>query len=461
MAALPVDVLLGIYLGILVGIIPALVAWALGFSFKYATGVSLPGFAVVVVAIALAGVNGGLLAVTDPSITTSPNAATIVTALLLVAMGSIYAHAKGDAMGASVPRRLSLSELRQRTLSAELADLVGGGDEVRIHVAGSVADMEGYPPLPEDVRREIRTGEWTFPADLRIAELEDRLADRLRTAFDLGDVAVTIDERGAATVVAAPPFSGLSKRIDSSRRAVSVDALIPTGLARGDEVTVLTTDTQARGTVVSATTTDGEAPAPAIEPRSDDAVATAEPGAAASTEPEAAAGAARAPTTTGGEGRLTVAVTRTDAESLVGAERAKVVVESRGTRREYELISMLRRADHQFRRLTVGPDTPLDGTTLDEAALRTEHDVAVFAVRDDEGWSLAPGAEGDSGRGGAGGDTGEGGDVRRGGDDEGGGDGGGSGESRDGGAGVTLEAGEDLYVVGTREALEAFAEVVA
>jgi len=48
MASLPAEILLGIYLGVLVGIIPALVAWGLGFSFKYITGVTLPGFGVTI-----------------------------------------------------------------------------------------------------------------------------------------------------------------------------------------------------------------------------------------------------------------------------------------------------------------------------------------------------------------------------------------------------------------------------
>ena len=59
MASLPFEVLFGIYLGLLTGIVPALVAWALGFGFKYFTGVSIPGFGVVVLALAIAGASGG------------------------------------------------------------------------------------------------------------------------------------------------------------------------------------------------------------------------------------------------------------------------------------------------------------------------------------------------------------------------------------------------------------------
>jgi hypothetical protein len=403
--ALPVEILLGIYLGLLVGVIPALIAWALGFGFKYITDVTLPGFGVSILAIALAGVNGGLLALADKSITQNPNAPRILTAILVVGMLALYAHSKGDQMGATLPRRLSLTSLGKRTLSLDLADLVGG-DEVRVRVVGEVADMEGYPPLPDDLRSDIRNAEPTFPADLDLAELETRLTERLRSEFDLGDAAVTIDERGRATVAAAPPFSGLSKRIGEGRHAVSVTGLVPTGLARGDEVTVITPDAQVRGTVVSAHTGDDDQPA--IEPPSAD------------DHPDDGAGPpVRAPTTRGGEGRLTVAVTRTDVQPLLRAGSVKIVVESRGTRREYEVVSLLRRADRRFRRLTVRPGSALDGESLGTAWLRDRYGVSVFAVRKTEGWRLAPAG------------------------------------------GTTLAAGDELYAVGERSQLESFGEALA
>ena len=414
MASLPVEILLGIYLGILTGIIPALVAWALGFGFKYFTTVSIPGFGVVVLAVALAGVNGGLLALADPKITQSANAPTITTAILVVTAIALYAHAKGDQLGANFPKRLSLSGLREKTLSRDVVELIGGRDEIRIRVVGDVADMEGYPPLPDDLRAEIREASYTFPADLRVSELEERFAERLRTEFDLGDVAVAIDEQGRASVSAAPPFSGLSKRIPAGKRAVSVDALLPTGLARGDEITLLTPDAQVRGTVVSAntkspgsTTVTGPT-APALD---------AKP--AADGEEDEVPEPVRAPTTSGGEGRLTAAVTRTDADPLVRAGEARVVVEARGTRLEYELISLLRRSNRRFRRLTVGAGGALAGQSLGTASVRETYDVAVLAVRKPTGWQLVPRGS------------------------------------------VDLEPGNELYAVGTRDALDAFEGDVA
>jgi hypothetical protein len=414
MASLPVEVLLGIYLGILTGIIPALVAWGLGFGFKYFTGVSIPGFGVVVLAVALAGVNGGLLALADPAITQSANAPTVVTAILVVTAISLFAHAKGDQLGATFPKRLSFSELREKTLSRDVIELLGGRDEVRIRVVGDVADMEGYPPLPDDLRFELREASYTFPADLRVSELEERFADRLRTEFDLGDAVVAIDEQGRASVSAAPPFSGLSKRIPSGKRAVSVNALLPTGLARGDEVTLLTPDAQVRGTVVSAKSaqSDGATPtapaAPALDTAPDD-----------DGEDDDTPAPVRAPTTSGGEGRLTAAVTRTDADPLVRASTARVVVEARGTRLEYELISLLRRANRRFRRLTVAAGGALDGASLGAVGVRENYDAAVLAVRKPTGWQLVPRGT------------------------------------------VELAAGDELYAVGTTDALDAFAGDVA
>jgi len=411
MASFPVEVLFGLYLGILTGIIPGLVAWALGFTFKYVTNVSIPGFGVVVLALALAGVNGGLMALADPTIVQGANAVTVTTAIIVVLMISLYAHSRGDTMGAQFPKRLSFRELRERTLSADVMGSLAGRDEVRIRVVGEVADMEGYPPLSDELRAEIRDTEWTFPRDLRISELEERLADRLKTEFDLGDVSVTVDEGGRAAVVAAPPFSGLSKRVPSGKRAVSVDALLPTGLARNDEVTVITADAQVRGTVVSALTEGTDArpdPKPATDGGEDE-------GGGEDRVPQPV----RAPTTTGGEGRLTVAVTRTDAGPLVRADRARVVVESRGVRREYELVSLLRRAGRRFRRVTVGADGPLDGTTIGVAGVREQYGVAVMAIQGSSGWRLAPRGETD------------------------------------------LAAGDELFVVGTTDRLDAFAGAIS
>ena len=379
-SSLPVQVLLGVYLGLLTGIVPALVAWTLGFTFKYVTSVSIPGFGVVVLSLAIAGVNGGLLALNDDTIRQATNGTAFLVAIVVILMISLYAHAKGDAMGAALPKRLSLSRLTERTLSAEVVDLASGRGRVRVTVTGDVADIEGYPPLPPELRAEVRSFEGEFDADLPLSELETAVADRLQSEYELAEVSVRLDERGRATVATAPPLAGVSKRVPAGKRAVSVSALLPTGLARGDEVTVVTADHAVDGTVVAAKTDGDREAAKASQ-------STATDGGEDVPRPPAS------PTIAGGDGRLTVAVDGANATRLLDADVERVVVRSRGTRREFELLSLLRRAGKRFRRLSVRAGGPLDGTSLRDASVRDEYGVAVLAITDGGRWWLAPGGD--------------------------------------------------------------------
>ncbi|SMO64235.1 potassium channel family protein [Halorubrum cibi] len=431
--ALPVEILFGIYLGVLTGIIPALIAGVLGFIFKYFTGVTIPGLGVVALALAIAGVNGGLLALNDETIRSSDRAPAILTAILVVLMLSLYAHAQGDKLGSNVPKRVSFRKLRERTLSTDVVELVGGRGQVRVTVAGEVGDMEGYPPLPAETRRAIAEGEWTFPADVPLEELETRFAERLKTELELVDVSVRIDEEARATVAAAPPTGGLSKRVPKGKRAVSVPALVPTGLARGDVVRVLTPDLAVEGTLLAARSGGNSAADPGVS----SAVGADGDGPEAGSQPEhgragdprtdggdPAATPAPAPTptartTTGGEGRVTVAVDRSEAGPLLRAGRGRVLVCSRGTRREFELTTLLRRAGKRFRKVSVVAGGALDGHTIGEISVREAYDVAVLAARHDAEWTVAP-----------------------------------SGSQ-------SLSAGDELFVVGTRDALDRFGEVAA
>ncbi|ELZ66963.1 TrkA-C domain-containing protein [Haloferax prahovense DSM 18310] len=403
MASLPVEVVYGLYFGILTGLVPAAVAWLLGFGFRYVTGVTVPGLAVVVLSVAIAGASGGLMALADPTITQSESQVRLTVALLVVLMGSLYAHNRGDAFANDIPRKMSLRKLTERSLSTDVVELVGGRGQVSVTVTGEVGDIEGYPPVPLDIRTSIRNGEWTFPADIPLVELESRFADRLQNEFDLAAVEVRLDERARATVSAAAPVGGLSKRLPTGKRAVSVTALVPTGLARGDEVVVVTDG----GTVpasVAGVESVVETPSDADEDEDEDDAPKAAP---------------RTPTAVGGEGRVTLAVDRGKVESLLGSDVKRFIVTSRGVRREFELVSLLRRAGKRFSRLSVRAESPLDGVTLGKAGVRDGYGVAVLAVRHGGNWTIAP--RGDQ----------------------------------------EISAGDTLYAVGSRSDLTGFEEAVA
>ena len=376
--SLPVEVLLGIYLGLLAGVVPALVAGTLGFVVKYVTGVTLPGLGVVVLALSMASVNGGLLGLLEPEIANSPR---LLVAVLVILMLALYAHSQGDKLGAALPKRFSLSQLRQRTLSADAIEIVGGIGQVTVEPRGEVEDMEGYPSVPAELRAEIRGESWRLPADLPLAELERRLEERLVADYGLTDALVTIDERGRATIAVAPPAGRLSKRIQAGTRAVSVDALVPTGLARGELLTVETAAGAVDGSLVSARSAPS-ASKPAVTDGGQ-----AEPG-----EPVAVA-----PTTDGGEGRVTVAVPRREASTLLAADRGRVVVRPRGTNRAFELLALFRRAGYAVEKLTVRGNGALDGSSPAAVLPTVAADATVLAVRWNDGTGRATSTTGRTG----------------------------------------------------------------
>ena len=405
MDSFPLQILLGVYLGLVTGIVPALVSWALGFAFKYFTNVTIPGFGTVVLALAIAGVNGGLLALNDKAITNSANGVTILVAIVVVLMLSMYAHAKGDGMGAATPKRLTLKKLADRTLSADVVEFVGSRGQVKLRISGEVADMEGYPPLPAELRASIREAEVALPADLPISELESRAEDRLRTDFDLADVSVRIDERGHATVAAAPPSAGLSKRVPAGKRAVSLTTLVPTGLAAGDEVELRTAESAYDGTVVSVRPGKESG---AEKPTVTDGGTEAAPAAAPAVK-----------TAAGGRDRVTVAVSREAARALLERDVTGLTVRSRGEREEFELLALLRRSGKRLRRVTVVEGGPLDGHGLGEVGVHSTYGVVVLAARREAGWEFVPGST------------------------------------------FVPTAGQELFVVGAPGDLDAFAEVAA
>ncbi|WP_394741143.1 TrkA C-terminal domain-containing protein [Natronococcus roseus] len=418
---LPVEVLLGLYLGLLTGIVPAFVSGALGFLVRYVTGVTLPGFGVVVLALSIASVQGGLLGLVEPDIAQSPR---LLVAVLVVLMLALYAHNEGDKLGAELPRRLSLSGLRQRTLSADVIELVGAAGQVTIRPTGEIRDMEGYPPLSADLRRTLRTGSWRLPADLPLSELEVRLEERLRTDHELADVTVSIDERGRATIAAAPSAGGLSRRVPEGKRAVSIATLVPTGLARGDRVTVQGDSRSIAGRVLSARVdrddreplADRESSAESDANRVEPAASDAEREPTDSPSPAPGGSSVASP---GGVGLVTMTVDRSAVKPLLETETPRLIVRSRGTNRDFEAFALVKRAGYAIRRLTVG-------ATAESVPVDPPADVRVLAVRrqdvdpDDrrQGWRFVPGG------------------------------------------GDRLEAGDEAFVAGPEGTTDAFAEAV-
>ena len=103
-----------------------------------------------------------------------------------------------------------------------------------------------------------------------------------------------------------------------------------------------------------------------------------------------------APTTSGGDGRVTVAVPGPRAVDLLSVDRGRVLVRPRGSRREFELLSTLRRSAVQIARVTVRADGPLAGSTIADVSAQPEGRVLVGAMRSVRGtaprrhWAISP-----------------------------------------------------------------------
>lgn len=369
MPAIPVnEILLGIYLGLLAGIFPAFVAFSLGFAFKYFTTVTIPGLGVVALSGAIAGVSGGLMGLLDPQIAESWVG---VTAVIVVLMACLWSHSVGDQLGAATPRHFTLARLRESRLSMDLVERVDRYGQFRVRPLGDIEDIEGYPPLTAELHDTIRSDSWRFPTGLTIPEIERRLEEQLLETYDLAEVTVEIDRQGRARIAAAPQAAGLSRRVPSGRRAVSIQTLLPTGLARNDVAEVTLPDRTISGPVMSARTFD--APASEPEPETD-----AEGADEDETDHEPPP---RAPTTTGGAGQVTIAVGRADAEALLAQEFAPITVHAQGTHREYEAIALLQQDNNRFRSVTLGEQSVVVGQTIGEAAIREQYGVIILSIR--------------------------------------------------------------------------------
>lgn len=401
---------LGMYVGVLTGVFTGFLSFLLAFGFQYVAGVKLSDRVGLFIGLGVVGLQGSRL-YRDPDFLRSP---AILSALLVVMLLTLFAHQKGVDLGKRLPKGTLTRRLWKRTLSSDAIERIGRFGQVRVRITGEVDDVEGYPPLPDRLRTEIAEGSWTFPADLPLAELESRLADRLRSEYELAAVRVGIDADGRATVAAAPLSGGLSRRIPPDRRGVSVDATLPAGLARGDEVELAVGEEWIRGSVVSAMERKPEAEradAPETTDREDETDRSS---------PDEAGRTDTASTgTPGGEGRATVAIPSEQIETVVDGDVRGLLARSRGGGPEFELVTLLRRGGEHFRKLTVRPGSDGDGMRLADMDLRREYGVDVLALRRADGWTFAP-------------------------------------------AGATaLRAEDDLFAVGPQTGLAALAEVVA
>lgn len=342
MFELTTAIVVAVAFGLLLGVGPAVILAGLSGGLAH-LDYAVPRVAVAIAALVLAGLNGYAVGVTDAAAFSSDDtiaisALSILVTCFVVVVLALYAHSLAKAAVDDLPFDVARPVRRERGLSAEATDAVDSTGWVAIRTAGAVRDIDGPPPLGPDLQTTLEEGTWRLPADLPLSALESRLEARLRTTHDLAAVSVSVDERGRATIAAAPPSNAVPSRIPDGCRTVTVWALLPTGLAPGDEVAVYPeSETVAVvGRVVDVDATDEPTRETVAEDRS-----------ARSSRPAAVE-------TPGGRGRVTVAVSTPDASVVLESDCVRIVALSGESPADVSAFDVLERAGQSVRSLPAG-----------------------------------------------------------------------------------------------------------
>lgn len=386
MFELTTAILVAVAFGVLLGVGPAVAVFGLTAGFE-AVDRPVPRTTAVIVALGLAAANGYAvgLPLRPTGIADTARLLPVTAGAFVVAALGLYAHSQAETVAADLPIEAARHSRRERGLSAAALESVDAAGRVAIAAGGAVRDIDGHPPLDPGLRRMLESESWRLPADLPLSELESRLEARLRTSYDLATVSASIDERGRATIAAAPPANGVSSRVPEGWRAVTVRAVVPTGLAAGDRVVARPGADAVQGRVLSV----GSRPHAGLS-RSDVRATSSEPD-------------------RGRFERVTVAVPTADAEPLLGADRVRVVAvpgsDDAGADPDATACSLLERADRSIRSVPIGElrsrlaSGDVDATLGDDIAVLAarigwqdhERDGRTATVADDDrSWSVDP-----------------------------------------------------------------------
>ena len=325
MGDIPHESLVGVSSGLTLGFVSALLVGLVtvvsGVVRKRAVPIAV-GAVLVIWLTLVAGRSVGLF-----SVGTTSQVPRIVTLSIVAGLLGIVATSQGNRIATELPLDRTVPMVRGQALSPTAVDAVDAMGQVTIRPIGAIREFDGYPPLSPPIRRAIEEEAWRFPADLQLAELERRLELRLRKVYGVTQVDVSIDDRGLATIAAAPSTSGVATGLSPGTRAVTVSGILPTGIDPGDEVSIWTTGSEVYGEVLAV----GER---GIDPLEESDLELTGDTRSAITETDIDSGT----------GWLTVAVPTAQVGAVLDVNTPRIAVRPSGENREYEAIALLERA---------------------------------------------------------------------------------------------------------------------
>lgn len=160
--------------------------------------------------------------------------------LVAIAVGGIVADVGrriGDRIGQQSARVATLRDL------GEMGRVVrSGGKTVVVDLPedpGEIADIDGYDPVPAPVKEDLAGSSFTFPRGITVAELRDRLVQRLTEDHDVGHVDVELDADGTVTYLGlGVRAAGIGTTLGPGTAAVAIRADPAFTASPGDTVQV-------------------------------------------------------------------------------------------------------------------------------------------------------------------------------------------------------------------------------
>ena len=270
-----------------------------------------------------------------------------VAALVLAAGGGALGREVGDHFGAEVLAWQPTHESGEGV--SQLARAVG--QVTTVSLPETIEDAPGYDPVPQRTKTELAGSQFVFPRGLTVAELEDRIAEQLRSDYGIGVVDIRFDEYGdIESLAVGTRAAGIGATLPPATNAVAVRADPGFSASTGDVVQVWEPDSMQR-------VCTGE-----LRGVADDVV--------------------------------TIAIDAADTPKVDPTRRYRLVTLPVDDRPDREFASLLRAAEETFSTATVEAGSPLHGQPV--GAL----DLTLIAIRPEAGdpvpfpdseYRLAPG----------------------------------------------------------------------
>lgn len=226
-------------LALLAGLIGAIVA----FGYRWYVRESIPdgiailvGVSTVAIYVNTIGAFGAVLE-GDPKLLEPETA---VFTLVAIGAGGVLADVGrriGDRIGQTSGRVTALRDL------GEMGRVVRSrGKVVTVEIPedpGAIADIDGYDPVGQPVKEALAGRSLVFPRGVTVAELRDRLIQRLTEDYDVGHVDVELDADGTVTYIAVGRrAAGIGTTLPPGTEAVAVRADPAFSASPGDIVQV-------------------------------------------------------------------------------------------------------------------------------------------------------------------------------------------------------------------------------